>query len=251
MSETAVPSSSELALTGQFPPMDFRNLQDLTREVDAKREKLQRQDVSQYIAYKQVSSAQFDYIEANRMQLGAVRFTYFSDINTLIVKVPTRPHEIAHRNLGRQVVAQVERMNITIDEFLCLGSTIYTGPTVSKKEGDSAFTNPALRPNATDWPTLVIEAGLSESMPRLRQDAAWWIGNSLGRVPIVLVVEVARSARTMTIEKYMPSRANTTPSFQPSLVSTTVVNDDRSNDGIRNVPRPARGMMIARRTYLA
>lgn len=54
-----------------------------------------------------------------------------------------------------------------------LAATMYTGQTGSSKEGDSSFINDTIRPEG--WPLLVIEAGVSESMPWLRADAAWWI----------------------------------------------------------------------------
>ena len=52
----------------------------------------------------------------------------------------------------------------------------YLGRTVSK-EGDSCYCPLGTRPNADDWPTLVIEAGVSESLTKLREDAKWWLTN--------------------------------------------------------------------------
>ena len=46
------------------------------------------------------------------------------------------------------------------------------------------------RPDQTrEWPFLVIEAGLSDSMPRLQADAAWWLANSGGQVKLVLLIQ--------------------------------------------------------------
>lgn len=33
------------------------------------------------------------------------------------------------------------------------------------------------------WPTLVLETGVSESLPHLRQDAAWWFGSGVIQCP--------------------------------------------------------------------
>lgn len=51
---------------------------------------------------------------------------------------------------------------------------------------------------------LVVEAGVSESMPRLRCDASWWISNSNGEVQMVLIIEVSRNPKKVEIEKYVP-----------------------------------------------
>src|SRR5438045_8118829 len=45
--------------------------------------------------------------------------------------------------------------------------------------GDAVY-KPTILKNKDDWPTLVLEAGLSESLPRLRIDAGWWLTNSGG-----------------------------------------------------------------------
>ncbi|KAE8356763.1 hypothetical protein BDV28DRAFT_163777 [Aspergillus coremiiformis] len=227
-----MPSSSELALTGQYPPTTYRNLRDIARAIAATRERLATQDVSQYLSFKHVSPADFKDIDTHRSQLGAVRFTYYPDINTLLIKVPTRAHEVVHRNFDRKISSQFDAMNIDIDQFLSLGATRYVGPTASEKEADSSFTNPVFRPRDSDWPTLVIESGVSESMPRLRQDAAWWMANSRGQVQIVLLIKVTRDTKCMVIEKYVPearvypntrAQALAGPDYRPALVSTTEV----------------------------
>jgi hypothetical protein len=44
------------------------------------------------------------------------------------------------------------------------------------------------------WPTVVIETGVSESLPRLRQDARWWFGASDGEVRMVIIISVKKTA---------------------------------------------------------
>ncbi|KAE8415711.1 hypothetical protein BDV36DRAFT_220486 [Aspergillus pseudocaelatus] len=223
-------TSSELALTEVYPPTTYTDIRAMKKAVADTRNRLVTEDINQYLSFKHVSPKDFSFIDAHRRQLGAVRFTYFQDISTLIIKVPTRAHEIAHRNFERMISSQFGAMNIGIDQFLSLGSTLYVGPTASKKEGDSAFTNSVLRPLESDWPALVIEAGVSESMPRLRQDAQWWISNSEGKVHIVLLIKVTRNARSMVFEKYVPEvlmfrqpRISAPHSYRAVLVSTTEV----------------------------
>ncbi|KAE8376355.1 hypothetical protein BDV26DRAFT_282721 [Aspergillus bertholletiae] len=186
-------------------------MQDMIRAIAVQRGRLARQDVNQYLSFKNIFPLNFEYIDRHRSQLGAVRFTYYPDINTLIIKVPTTEHEIAHNALSQKISAQITAMNIDIDQFLSLGAARYVGPTASEKEADSSFKNPIFRPRHGDWPTLVIESG--------------------GQVQIVLLIKVARNIKRMVFEKYVPERvypytraqASTGPNYRPALVSTTEV----------------------------
>ena len=85
--------------------------------------------------------------------------------------------------------------------FTNLGATTFKTPRVSK-EGDSAFKPLSIRPREADWPTIVLEAGWSESLTRLRLDAHFWLEDSGGDVKIVLLFSIGRTARTMIIEKW-------------------------------------------------
>jgi hypothetical protein len=55
------------------------------------------------------------------------------------------------------------------------------------KEADVGY-KPDSRPMIDDWPSFVIEVGVSESLAMLRRDAAFWITNSDGRTRIVIVL---------------------------------------------------------------
>lgn len=128
-------TSSELALTEVYPPTTYTDIRAIKEAVAETRNRLVTEDINQYLSLKHVSPNDFSFIDAHRRQLGAVRFTYFEDISTLIIKVPIRAHEIGHRNFERMISSQFGTMNIGIDQFLSLGATLYVGPTASKKEG--------------------------------------------------------------------------------------------------------------------
>ncbi|KAE8383165.1 hypothetical protein BDV26DRAFT_277609 [Aspergillus bertholletiae] len=229
---TVLPSS-QLAMTELFPPRAYTNLRDVSTIIFALKKQLESRDVSQYISLKNVSASNFRYIDQHLPRLcGKVKVNYYPDIVTLIIKVPTNVHEIVHTNIGEEVILQCRGMGIGRAEFLGLGATRYTGPTASNKEADASWKNPTLRPKHVDWPMLVIEVGVSESMPRLRNDAAWWISNSGGQVRIVIVIKVTRATKKVVIEKYIPkqvvlprtrARARLPPVYAPDLVSTTTV----------------------------
>lgn len=57
------------------------------------------------------------------------------------------------------------------------------------------------REDESDWPTLVVECGVSENIRELRADSNWWLTNSTGDVKIVMLVSVNLEGRTLAIEK--------------------------------------------------
>lgn len=96
-----------------------------------------------------------------------------------------------------------------------------------------------------DWPALVIEAGLSESMARLRADASWWIGNSNGAVRIVILIKISRRQRTITIVKCVPEQSPVTstrsnqsgaPQMRPREVSMIEINQSVAPSRITGAP---------------
>ncbi|KKK23864.1 hypothetical protein AOCH_003913, partial [Aspergillus ochraceoroseus] len=226
----AVPASASLAMTGQYPPRTFRRLQDCNQAIGALQESFTPAGC-----------------RSNRDQLrrASVRLTYFPDIETLLIKVPTAAHATAHRCFTDEAVVSLAAMGISLAERVCTGATTYAAPSHSEKEPDTSYKNSLLRPLDTDWPHFVIESGVPESLPRLRQDVNWWIGNPGGRVLLVLLLKVSRAEKKLTVEKYFPkprqgpsTRAQAAagdPDFVPRLISTTVVNMKNS------APPPFRG----------
>ena len=122
------------------------------------------------------------------------------DWDILILKVPTAKHEAAHGTFSDQLVVETALMGLRWELFR-LNATTYKTPRMSK-EGDSAFKPGSMRPLETDWPTIIIESGWSESLTKLREDARRWLENSRGEVKIVLLISIGRRARTMIIEKW-------------------------------------------------
>jgi hypothetical protein len=127
--------------------------------------------------------------------------TYYTDTDLLIIKLmPLVAHERAHLDLAGEFLFKVARMGIQKREIICTGAGRKEG-TSSSKEGDSTFKPSAFREKDTDWPAIVFEAGLSESLGRLRTDAAWWLMNSNGDVNIVLVISLQRAQSRIQIER--------------------------------------------------
>jgi len=43
---------------------------------------------------------------------------------------------------------------------------------------NAAFKPRLICPHKNDWPTLTEECGISQSLKKLRRNAAWWLDNS-------------------------------------------------------------------------
>jgi hypothetical protein len=159
----------------------FVGIENMRRIVRSQSDKLQKGDSDQqYLVFTRVSVDDLAEIDHARKRIGkGTRMTHYTDTNLLIVKLPTAEHESAHGNLATKVVEKIVLMGISSDELDFVGASRFRSRG-SSKEADSAYRPHSFRPNKTDWPTIVFESGLSETLSQLRLDAGWWLGNSSG-----------------------------------------------------------------------
>ncbi|CAG8890540.1 unnamed protein product [Penicillium egyptiacum] len=90
------------------------------------------------------------------------------------------------------------------------GTSTYKPTAGAGKQGDQAFLPPARCPNGLpsgSWPTFVIEAGVSESLSRLREDARGWFVISEGQVRIVIIISIKSTNITFERWQLAPSNA--------------------------------------------
>jgi hypothetical protein len=92
-------------------------------------------------------------------------------------------------------------------EFYRVGSTTFeekdaNGNITSGGEGDSSRKPRSVRKGEDQYPTLVIEAGWTQTLPKLREKARWWFTKSRGDVKIVLLVKSSPGSNNITIEKW-------------------------------------------------
>jgi hypothetical protein len=141
------------------------------------------------------------------------RVTYYWDINLLIIKLmPSVIHEAVHRNFGKKIIVKVIRMGMSEDDLYDVGAGRFKGSS-SSREGDTCF-KPCSRDHEDDLPTIVIEAGLSESLAKLRCDANWWLehpGRNEGKVMIVVIISIKLKDKSLRIEKWQNALAPARP----------------------------------------
>ena len=135
----------------------------------------QGKTTNQYLVLQPVTEDDLAEIEEKRYTIGrGLRFTYCTDINTLIIKVPTPEHEKVNRTFTHDFMRRIEHMGlIKLDDLNDMGATAYKG--TSTKEPDSCWRPLAVRPNRLDWPTLVFEVGVSEdcASSEWMRDGGW------------------------------------------------------------------------------
>ena len=242
---------NDYALVKDRPPPKFVGIDNLVEKVKV-RQKEMEQGRSQYLTFSQVKPNDYHSIQKYRDENGPkFLLTYFSPIKTLVVKIPNGPQEQIHRNFGALLRDIVRDMGLRGSELYETGSQTYRSnhnpPSqfFSEKEGDSTYRNRALRPNNDkDWPHLVIEAGDSESLPRLQADAKWWIENSKSQVRIVLILKIDTKKRTIRILKYISVQPPSSSRYSlrhhsdsvPSLSADIVMDHSVSPAKIQGTP---------------
>jgi hypothetical protein len=185
------------------PIYQFTGIQDLRKYVQLLADKLiAGHTTEQYLVFQGVTKDHLAQIDDQRASIGkGIRLTHYTDIDLLIVKVPTAEHEQAHLSLSDEVNHKLEGMGLPRRSMWSCGGTTYTRSSCSK-EGDSTYKPKWCRAGKDNWPTLVFEAGFSESLIQLRTDAEWWLINSRGEVKIVIIISIRPAQKSLWIEKW-------------------------------------------------
>lgn len=155
-------------------PTHYTGFAALKDAVDARHDRLYSNggDGDQYVVFDHVFHQDFEKIREKLLELMKAALSYFPETKTLIVKIPTQPHEKAHGQLGQLILLKtIAPMNLDLNDFAPMGFTTRTAQNGSSKESDSSWKNANIRSHENDFPCLVIEAGMSESLDLLRDDA--------------------------------------------------------------------------------
>ncbi len=216
-------------------PALFTNLVAFKRICLARSKRLvEGTQTPQYLAFTSVSQESVDEIdrvrEERRGWLPRMTILYDGREEILIVKLMVGVmHEVSAREFARMFEAKLLRLNVSAS-LLATGSARCGRRGGRSKEADVSYT-PLSRPLEDDaWPSLVIEAGVSESLAMLRTDAAFWITNSDGRTRIVIVLSVNRRDRQILVERWeedpriRPNRSTANYSRIPRLIQSLTLN---------------------------
>ncbi|KAI1407311.1 hypothetical protein F5Y13DRAFT_175271 [Hypoxylon sp. FL1857] len=170
---------------------------------------------------------------------------YYADSQILLVAIPTHAHEMLHCILYEKFRENVP----TRENTWCTKAATTFRAGRDRGEGDSTGGPIPERRGHDKWPTLVIEAGVSESLAQLRLDMEWWFAASNHDVKIVLLAKLDSSQRMITLEKWVEepaaarSGATTTrrsAALRPILQQTITIHRNEATSPISyNVTRGA------------
>lgn len=129
---------------------------------------------------------------------------YESNSRILVITIPTKVHEKLHLGLYDKYNDHLAQRCIkrTWDSIGSATLRRQGHPGGDAGEGDSTGFPIPDRIRVEDWPTLVIEAGDSESLPRLHDDMRWWFTASNHDVKIVLLAKFDHRQHLILLERW-------------------------------------------------
>lgn len=166
------------------------------------------------------------------------RCDYLPLLQTLIITIPSQPHEEAACSFGAMIAMLAQEMNVNRRIAKC-GATLVDTPE-RNKQADRSW-KPARQ--GREFPTVALEVGFSETTLKLERDIGWWINGSKGEVGMGITIDIKRGSHSIEIKSW-------TPAFEPSLRNVYVTAGGRRviDRHIENPPPPrmTRKILITR-----
>ncbi len=222
-------------------PAPFTNLVAFKRNCLTRSKRLvERTQTPQYLAFTSVSQESLDEIDRTREErrgwLPRMTILYDGREEILIVKLKVGVmHEAVAHQFARMFDMKLVLLGVHAS-LLATGSGRFGRRGGRSKEANIGYI-PSSRSMVDDWPSFVLEVGVSESLAMLRSDAAFWITNSDGRTRIVIVLSVNRRDRQILVERWeevprrRPNQSTANYSRIPGLMQSLTLNADVEYDG--------------------
>ncbi|KAI1145645.1 hypothetical protein F4825DRAFT_457296 [Nemania diffusa] len=150
---------------------------------------------------------------------------YYANQGLLILTIPTDLHEVLHLELWNEYSDKLVQNNQRRD-WKAIGSTTFRSRGHLGGDGgeaDSSGGPVSKRGPKGSWPTLVMEAGDSESSSALRDDMKWWFSASNHNVKIVLLTRFDHQNQAIIIERWEEE-------LQPVLQQSIAITRDIATD---------------------
>ncbi|ERT02924.1 hypothetical protein HMPREF1624_01228 [Sporothrix schenckii ATCC 58251] len=182
----------------------FTSVTDVFKQLERAAKAMPGQGRFDGLVVGSMSPANFDVLSNERDRRERhLRLFFLPDQETAIVTVPSAPHEQAHSRLYTLVDRQLFAMGLD-PEWRGTQATRFSSPGGGGHgEGDSGGgLRRGNRYNNQRWPTLVIEAGVSQSMAALRAKGRWWLSASNFHMKVVVLVKTVIRRSLITIEKW-------------------------------------------------
>ena len=133
--------------------------------------------------------------------------------------MPSRDHEVTGIAIRGSIIEKIALIagNSKVSE---LGTTTFQLRCGSERQGDQCIW-PRSRYGPSEWPTVMLEVGYSQTLASLQHDAVTWLDNSFGQIKFVILAKIKRNPRSLRIQcwKICPTghrRARQTRSEMPT-----------------------------------
>ncbi|KAH8673302.1 hypothetical protein BX600DRAFT_203328 [Xylariales sp. PMI_506] len=193
--------ASDIDEGDDMPTIRFTSIEDLFEIV--------RQVQGDFLVLTEVSPATFEDLYLQEKRPFRIR-RYHASRGILIVTIPTSLHEALHLQIWYIFTLFLFRSGLGTS-WTPIGSTTFRPrghPGGDGGEGDSSGGPSPLCDPADSWPTLVIEAGDSETLSALRDDMRWWFSASEHNVKIVLLTKFDHQNQRIIIERWEEESQN-------------------------------------------
>ncbi|ODM23269.1 hypothetical protein SI65_00858 [Aspergillus cristatus] len=187
---------------------------------------------NQYLLVQNLPIDILNSLIEDKNALDGITFRFTFEGNTGLIKIIPAEHTAVTRELAKTILLECLLAGVpSKEEIYWTGGG--TAPTMYKvaaggansedkgKQPDDSFLPLTRQPHG--WPTLVIESGIPESLPRLREDAKWWFETSAGAVRSVLVLGINTDTKTIEVEKWAFGHTHACPIRVPYLVQSVTV----------------------------
>ncbi|KAK0730137.1 hypothetical protein B0H67DRAFT_474310 [Lasiosphaeris hirsuta] len=238
-SASTMPTSVESKQDDGPGTVRFTNVQDLLNVIDC--------TARDSLTVTNVSLNRFTEINYTREEQGRkFRFRdYGSNSQILIITIPIDLHEQLHKLLYDEHIRQVDKRCWKNIGSATRSAQVHSGR--SSKEGDSTGGPKPERAAKGAWPTLVIGAGVSQTLGQLRINMRRWFSMSSHEVKIIILAKF--DGTKILLEKWEeemvvnPGATTTRRSLQHQLPvlrqSITITQNATTNPISYNVTRGA------------
>ncbi|GAQ09903.1 hypothetical protein ALT_7224 [Aspergillus lentulus] len=238
-------------LTANLPDdhivVQFTTLEDLQQTAERVHSSLnQIGNENQFILILGLTKNSRIELDSEERPLNGIPYRFMWENTAGILKILTHGQDVVTLNITRAIDLFCSRMGMDPTAEFAFGGTttrLLCAGRKGKQPDGCLFPKARMRRDREAWPTLVIEAGVTASLPRLREEARWWLRNSQGEVRMVLVLGIHRQRRTLIIEKWEQERApiqqhQHQPSYQPvaSLPAYAAQTTEISPESVSGAP---------------
>ncbi|GAD99714.1 hypothetical protein PVAR5_8439 [Paecilomyces variotii No. 5] len=126
------------------------------------------------------------------------RLDYCSQLQILILKIPSQPHEEAAGKFEAVLSTMASQIGV-LRRIYHLGAT-RVDTEDRKKQADRAWM--PVRQGGR-FPTVALEVGYSETAAKLEKDISWWLNRSGGRARMGITIDIERASKNIEIKSWV------------------------------------------------